>query len=382
MKSFILALAVLVGTIIGAGIFGLPYVVSKSGVLPSFFYFIVLGIAALLVQLIFGEIVLRTEGKLRIVGYAQKYFGRPGKILITVSTVIGLVGSLLAYGILAGDFLEIAFSSSGLANINLSSFTFTLIFLSGLSFFIFRGLKTIAPAEIFTNIVFFLIIFVIFFIGLPKLNFDNFFLINTDNLFLPYGVVMFSLIGWMAIPEINDMLKSHDEKRNLKKIIIIAASFCALLYLCFSLVVFGISGKNTSIETLQGLVPFLGTKIIFFGALAAVVTLIDSFLIIGLSLRNTLIYDLKLSKFSASSIVCGLPIILFLAGFQSFIGTIGFMGTILGAVDGIMIVLIYQKAKKDYSREPEYSLRIPGFLIYFLVLVFILGAVAQVLNYI
>ncbi len=110
-KNFVFALTILISTIIGAGIFGIPYVVSKSGVLPSFFYFLVLGGAALLVHLLFGEIVLRNEGKYRIIGYAQKYFGRKGKLLIAISTIVGLVGSLLAYGILAGGFLKIIFSS-------------------------------------------------------------------------------------------------------------------------------------------------------------------------------------------------------------------------------------------------------------------------------
>ncbi|MFH1401918.1 MAG: aromatic amino acid transport family protein [Parcubacteria group bacterium] len=380
-KNFVFALTILISTIIGAGIFGIPYVVSKSGVLPSFFYFLVLGGATLLVHLFFGEIVLRNEGKHRIIGYAQKYFGSRGKLLITISTIAGLLGTLLAYGILAGDFLKIIFSSV-LSSAGPSSFALTLAFFSILSFFIFRGMKTIAPIEIFTNVSFFLIILTVFVIGLPKIDFNNFFLMNGGkNFFLPYGVIMFSLIGWAAIPEIRDILKSREEKRSLKKIIVFSAAFCLLLYMFFSFAVFGISGKNTTADSLSGLVPFLGPKIIFFGALAAVLTLIDSFLLIGLSLRNTLIYDLKFSKILAPVITCGFPIILFLAGFQNFIGTIGFMGTILGTINGIMIVLMYRKAKKIYDREPEYSLKVPSFLIYVLVLVFILGAIAQGLYY-
>ena len=380
-KNFVFALTILVSTIIGAGIFGIPYVVSKSGALLSLFYFLVLGGAAVLVHLLFGEIVLRNEGKRRIVGYAQKYFGKPGKLLMTFSTMAGLAGSLLAYGILAGGFLKIVVSSFW-PSAGLSSFIFTIIFFCALSFFIFRGLKTIAPIEIFTNVSFFLIILAVFIIGLPKIDFSNFSLADGgQNLFFPYGVIMFSLVGWMAIPEIVDTLKNKEEKKWLKKIIILSTTFCLLLYLFFSFVVFGISGKNTTADSLLGLAPFLGQKIIFFGALAAILTLIDSFLLIGLSLKNTLVYDLKLSKGLASVITCFLPIILFLVGFQSFIGTIGFMGAVLGTIDGIMIVLMYKKAKKIYDREPEYSLKIPSFLIYLLILVFILGALSQVLYY-
>jgi amino acid permease len=381
-RNFVFASTILISTIIGAGIFGLPYVVSKSGILPSFFYFFILAGVAILVHLFLGEIALRVKGEKRIVGYAQKYFGTKGKWVMTISTVVGLTGALLAHGILAGDFLEIIFSSFTFGA-GLSSFLLTLIFFLVLSFFVFRGLKAIVPIEIFTNVSFFIIIFSIVFIGCPKIDFNNFFLMDGGrNLFLPYGVIMFSFIGLMAIPEIKSILKTDEERKGLKKMIIFSILACLLIYILFSLTVSGISGGKTTSDSLSGLIPALGQRVVFFGALAAILTLIDSFLLIGLALRNILVYDLKFSKILASVVTCGLPIILFLVGFQSFIGTVGFMGMILGTVDGIIIVLMYKKAKKIYDREPEYSLKIPSFLIYLLILIFILGALAQILYYI
>ena len=103
-KNFFLALSVLIGTIIGAGIFGIPYVIFKSGLIPGLFYFIILGGAVLLIHLFFGEIVLRTKEKYRLPGFALKYLGRPAEVLVTVSVVVGVIGALLAYLILAGDF--------------------------------------------------------------------------------------------------------------------------------------------------------------------------------------------------------------------------------------------------------------------------------------
>src|SRR3989304_6062909 len=184
-KNFIFALAILIGTTVGAGIFGLPYVISKSGVIPGFFYFFVLGAAALLLHLLFGEIVLRTKGQYRMIGYAQKYLGHKARILIIISTLVGLAGSLLAYGIIAGNFLNIIFSSVFSANSSFSPFVFTIIFFLTLSFFIFKGMKIIAPAEILTNIVFFLIIFAVLFFGASKVNLGNLQLTNSGNFFLP-----------------------------------------------------------------------------------------------------------------------------------------------------------------------------------------------------
>ena len=373
-KNFLFALSILIGTIVGAGVFGIPYVIAKSGIVPGFFYFFILGGAVLLIHLFFGEIVLRTKGKQRLIGYSQKYLGKWGKLLITIAVILGVSGALLAYLILAGDFLEILFSPYT----NLTSFYFSLIFGVVLSYFIFRGIKLIAPTELFTNLLFFLIIFIVFSLCLPKINFSNLSLFNLPDIFLPYGVILFSLIGWSAIPEIVEILKTAEEKKSLKKIIISGIVIVIVFYILFAAGIIGITGEKTSTDTLSGLIPFLGGKIIFFGVLAGLITLADSFLILGLYLRNTFIYDLKISKNLAFLIACGLPLILFLIGFRSFIGTIGFVGTILGAIEGIIIVLIFKKAKTMSDRQPEYSLKIPSILLYFLIAIFILGAVSQV----
>ena len=373
-KKFFLALAVLIGTIVGAGIFGIPYVISKSGVLPGVFYFIILGLAVLILHLVFGEIILRTEERYGLSGYAQKYLGKNGKLIVTISMIIGITGTLLAYIIIGGNFLKIIFSPFS----NLSSFRFGIIFWLVLIYFVFRGIKIVAPIEIFTNSAFFIIIFIVFSFLLPKLNFQNFDLINLKNFFLPYGVIMFSLTGFAAMPEMADILKTPGERKSFKKVIIVSSIASIVLYLFFSLAVFGVSGKMTSKEALSGLVPFLGQKIIILGALFGLITIADSFLIVCLYFRNSLIYDYHLSKITASSIASFLPLILFLK-FQDFILIIGFVGTILGTIEGIITLLIFIKAKKLGNRIPEYSLNLSGLLIYSLMILLALGAFFQLI---
>ncbi|PIZ87995.1 MAG: hypothetical protein COX91_02505 [Candidatus Nealsonbacteria bacterium CG_4_10_14_0_2_um_filter_39_15] len=373
-KNFLFALSVLLGTIVGAGIFGIPYVISKSGMIPGFFYFLILGGAVLLIHLFFGEIILRTKGEHRLVGLAQRYLGRWGKTLITISVLIGTTGALLAYLILAGDFLKILFSPS----FNLSAFHFTLFFWAILTYFIFRGIKLIAPAELLTNLLFFLVIFIIFGFCLPKFSPSNLVAFSLPNAFLPYGVILFSLVGWSAIPEIEGIFRGPGEKRKIKTVIIWATAIVITLYLAFALIVVGVAGNRTSFDTLSGLTPFLGSKIVFFGALAGLITIADSFLVLSLYLRNTFIYDFKFSKTLAFLAACSLPLLLFLAGFRSFIGTIGFVGTVVGVLEGAAIILIFKRAKALGDRAPEYSLKMPSILLYFLMLILILGAMSQV----
>lgn len=370
--KFFLALAVLLGTIVGAGIFGLPFVISKSGIIPGFFYFFVLGLAVMFLHLMFGETILRTGGKMRLSGYSQKYLGKNGKLMVTISTVIGITGSLLAYIILGGNFLKIIFSSV----INLSAFQFSLIFWAILVYFIFKGLRAIAPAAVFTNIAFFIIIFIVICFLLPEFSFNNLKLVNSGNIFLPYGIIMFSLTGFAAIPEIAGILKSREERKNFKKVIIVASLVSIILYLIFSLGVIGVSNGKTSEEAFSGLVPFLGKKIIILGALFGIITIADSFLIIGLYFRNTLVYDYRFPKILASFVSSFLPLLLFLK-FRSFTQVVGFAGTILGTIEGIIILLLFKKARKLGDRTPEYSMNIPNYLIYIMMAIFILGMFFQ-----
>ncbi|MEK7503487.1 MAG: aromatic amino acid transport family protein [Patescibacteria group bacterium] len=375
MIKLLKAVSIFVGTIIGAGIFGVPYIINKSGIVPGFFYFLILGGVVLLIHLFFGEVVLRTKETCRLPGLAQKYLGAWGKILVMISVVSGLIGTLLAYLILSADFLKILFSPvSGLSSVQLA-----MIFWVAMSCLIFWGIKLIASIELLTNIVFFLTSAVILFFIFPQFDFKNLTAFNFPNAFLPFGIILFSLAGWSAIPEIVDFLKVTRENKKIKKTIILSTAVVVPFYLIFTLVVLGAVGGDISQNTFSSLAPLLGHKIFFLAVLAALVNLTDSILILGLHLKNTFICDLRLSNRLATAIACGAPLLLFLIGFRNFIGTLGFVGTITGVIGGVAVILIFKKAKKMGNREPEYSLKIPSLLLYFLIAILILGAISQFL---
>src|SRR3989338_7501474 len=375
MLKLIKAVSVFVGTVIGAGIFGIPYIVNKSGMVPGFFYFLILGGVVLLIHLFFGEDFLRTKESCRLPGLAQKYLGSWGKILVMISVVSGLIGALLAYLILSGDFLKILFSPFS----DLSAIQLAAIFWVVMSYLIFRGIKLIASIELLTNLFFFPANAAILFFILPKLDLSNVKILEMSGIFLPFGVILFSLVGWSAIPEIADFFKTSPEKRKIKRTIILSTALVVPFYLVFVLAVLGAVGGNISQDTLSSLAPFLGPKIIFLAVLAALVTLADSILVLGLHLKNTFVYDLKLSKRLATAIACGVPFLLFLMGFRDFIGTIGFVGTVVGVIEGVAIILIFKRAKRLGNREPEYSFKAPSLLLYLLIAALILGAVSQFL---
>lgn len=374
-KKFLLSLSVLIGTIVGAGMFGIPYVVSKSGIIPGFFYLLFLGIIALLLHLFFGEIFLRTKDNLRLPGLADKYLNPKTKFIVAFSTIFGIIGTLLAYIIIGGDFLKIVLSPF----LSLPDVYFNLIFWMFLSYFIFRGLKTISIVELIMNCALFLSLFFILFIALPKVDLHNFSIFNGKNIFLPYGVILFSFIGWTAIPSLFEILKTSQERKKGKNIIILSSLVVFILYILFAIAIVGISGANTSTDALSGILPFIGDKIITIGAIFGMLAVATSFLIIGNYLKDVLSHDYKIPHWLSALIACLAPLAFFLIGFREFITVIGVVGTVVGAIEGILIVIIYKKAKKLGDKEPEYKLRIPAFFLHLLILIFILGAISQLI---
>ncbi|MEF8846866.1 MAG: aromatic amino acid transport family protein [Candidatus Paceibacterota bacterium] len=371
-KNFYYALAILIGTTVGGGIFGLPYVIAKAGLITSFFYFLVLGTAVLLVTLFFGEIILSTEEDHRLVGYAKKYLGKKGEIIITLSTVLGMVGALLAYVIIGGNFLKIVLPSIGL-----SATHFSFLFWLALSFFVYKGIKLVAPAELVMNICLGIILVLVFGFAMPHIDPQNFEVINWSNVFLPFGVILFALVGWTALPEISELFQSKKDHDNYKRVIILGMGIVILIYFLFSAAVVGVSGSETTQEAFQGLMPFLGSNIVRLGALLGVLAVAASFLVLSLYLKDTFKYDFNIAPWKAFLITSVPPIILFALGMRSFIEVLGITGTVIGALEGSAIVLIFKEIKKKRDQKPEYSLSVPNLLLYLLITVFLIGAIVQ-----
>ena len=102
----------LTGTIIGAGILGLPYVFVKSGFFIGLFWILFLGLLLLFVSLSMGEITLRTKSIHQLPGYARKYLGNFGGKIMFVAIIFGIYSALLAYLIGEGQSLSKLFTGS------------------------------------------------------------------------------------------------------------------------------------------------------------------------------------------------------------------------------------------------------------------------------
>ena len=339
--KFFKTLSIFAGTIIGVGIFGLPYVASKAGFSVVVVYFLFMAGVAIAIHLIYGKIALGTVALHRLPGYTKEYLGASWEKFAFLMIGLGLTGALLAYLIVGGKFLSLFFSPY----FGGSFLIYTLLFFSAGAFLIFRGIKSISAIELSLLVVFFVILIIFFAKAFLFINVDYFKNIDLKFLTLPYGVILFSLWGSALIPEAKEMLGG--DGKILRKVIISGILLATFTYLFFIFVVLGSSGPLTSKEAISGLAYSLGDNIIRLGFVFGIITCFTSFLTLGLTFKKVLWYDLGLSKNLSWFIACFFPLFLFLAGFREFIEIIGLTGAVAIGCEGIIIVFLYRKFLKQ-----------------------------------
>ncbi|MDP3799966.1 MAG: aromatic amino acid transport family protein [bacterium] len=374
LSNFTLAVSTLVGTIIGVGMFSLPYAAAISGIIPVIFYLVVLGILVTLLHLMYGEVVLRTSAKHRLAGYAEVYFGSSGKVIASVIFLINLYLALLVYLVVGGEFLRIIFSGF----LNFSAQTGSII-LAIIGFgIVFKGIKLAGVTDFFMTTAIILLIAIFGFYAFGLASTENLIKFSSvDSIFFPYGIVLFALAGGSAIPEIRSFFKSN--AKNYSKAIILGTVIPVLVYAVFTVAVVSISGVFTSREAIAGLSGFLGSGFIKYGAIVGFLAVITSFFTIGLNLKNSFQLDFKLPILISFILTVGIPMYLFFSGFSDFIKLISLAGGVMGGLEALLIIFLWLQARKKGTQIPEYSLSLKTGLVFILAAMFLLGIVYEVI---
>ncbi len=332
------AFSIISGTIIGAGLFALPYLTLKTDPWIMVLYFVVLGAVAVAVHYFFAEAALKTPNFIRLPGFVKHHLGKTGYKIALVSGTLSLMGGCLVYLILGGKFLFTSLSPV----FGLNETFYLLAYFTAGATLIFFGIKAIDKVQLIGLVLFFLAMATIFIKGRGDINFSGLtFESDPFYLLLPYGVVLFSLWGINLIPEAEEILgnKSH----LLKKIVPFAVLIPILFYAFFIFLILGLSGAQTSPDALSGLGNFLSSGAMFLVLMLAILTTFTSFIALGLTLKKTLWFDIGLNKHLSWAITCFVPISLYFIGLKDFVQIVGLVGGTMMVIDGILVSLIYRK---------------------------------------
>lgn len=372
MGKTIRAISVLIGTIIGAGIFGIPYVVMKSGFAIGLIHIFLIAILMVITMLYLGEIALRTKENHQLTGYAQKYLGGKGKIIMILSLAFGIYAATLAYLIGIGESFSFLFFET--SNYTLHFGILTWIALSIFSYF---GLKALEKGEFIgvITIIITIIAIVIFFAN--KIDISNLTQKSPQNIldyFLPFGVILFAFLGYTTIPELKRIFgkNQHEMKRSILSAILI----CTIIYILFPAIVIGFKGQDTpQIATIA-----LGKPFIFLGILA----MLTSYLALSIALIDMFDLDFNQSKFKSWFFTCSIPIFPFvitqLTNTANFIKVLGIGGVISGGLTAILILFMIDKAKYLGDRLPEYSIPTSKIITWILIIIFLSGTIFEIVN--
>lgn len=328
----------------------------------------------ILINLYLGEITLRTKETHQLPGYSSKYLGRWGRKAMSIAIVFGIYSALVAYIIGEGQ---------SLSKLLFENFEYSLFF--GIAFWVLMtsflsksGVRRLKNFEFWGVISVIFIIFIVSFLLLPDVQMKNITSLDSFgifNIFLPFGVVLFALLGFDSVPEMR--LEIGDERKMLKGAILLGVLIPVVLYILFSFVFVGVLGRGAAeVATLS----FSGSfgKFLF---LLGIFTMSTSFFVLSFALRDYFIFDLKKRKISFFYVSI-VPLIAYLLisffGLAGFVKILGIGGAISGGVAGILILVMNIVSKKKGDRKPEYSIPINWWVIGFLSLIFLFGIIREV----
>lgn len=369
-RQFFLSIATLIGTIIGVGVFGIPYAFSRVGVTVALLYVVILGGVQLLQHLFYAESAIACPEPLRLAGLTEKYLGKRARRAAAVSTILGYWGAILAYVIVGGSFLHVLLSPFLGGSVFAYQVGWGLVAV-GLTFF---GLDVVSRISFFTTSGLIVAMLAVCAIGIPNVRLENFVMFTGHDLFLPYGVVLFSLGGLPAILEMEDILKGKHERYRLA--VVIGTLVAIALTTTFGFVVWGVTGGATTNDAVTGLKLVLGPGIAMVGAVFGLCSVTSAFFSVSMNLQNTFRYDFKLRRAAAWLLAGGVPFAVFLMGAKDFVSIVSFTGAVFGGITAALVALLYV-AVTDKGLVKERSLGIPVWLAYVVIVMLSAGALIE-----
>jgi len=372
-RDVILPSGLLSGTIIGAGVFALPFIFKKSGFITGFLYLVIFAGIFSIIYLMHADTIIKTPGLHNYVGYARLYLGKEGFYLALLSAVIAMLLSLVVYLVLSISFLNLIFGGGGVV------YKILVFWIIG-SLCVFLKVKAVALSETLITGAMVLIIGLVFILGLGGISENTFVNVNVISpafIFLPFGPVLFSLAGRSAIPSLVEYFKKTGQKfEKIKTPIIIGTLLPTLVYTLFVVGVFGLSNQVSS-DAVTGMKEIVSPPLMAIIGILGLLAIISSYIMIGQNVRDIFEEDLKVKTWWANGIVILLPLVLYIIGFQNFLQIIALTGGIFLALDSILVVLIWWRSRRRYGSA--LLKKLSPTLGYVLIIAFLIGAISEVI---
>ena len=340
-KQYILP-TVLVGSLtVGAGMFALPYVFSKSGFFVGSAYLILFTLIFIKINKAYAEIISKHSSRYRFASYAKEHLGEWGFWLSVIAVIFGLLLTLTIYVVLSSSFWNLV--SPGSQDIP------NYIFWGISSLAVTLSLKKLLNLDTILSIAMIAIILFIFILGIkngiPTIIPDY----TVSGLFFPYGAILFALYGRAAIAPLEDYYKSaRIDWKKASAPIALGTIIPAILFLLFAVGIIGLSPSGVTPDAVSGILnsPLLPLPLL---GILGLLTIWTSYIVIGTEIRDILADDLKLHNNLALLTVSAVPILLYVINIGDFIVLVSIAGAIFLAIECALVILMHGKLKGRLS---------------------------------
>lgn len=373
------AMAILIGTIIGGGVFVLPYVNIKSGMLITNGWLAFLCVIMCLLHLVFGEIIAKTNKEMRLPGYAGHYLGKPVKKFFNFVSIFSNAFSLLIYIVLANKFLHILMGD----NFNyIKPYTFLLVWLV-LNMFLFIKLSIASKLNFTLTILLVGLMVILAGMCFGQVNLNNVqynYQMITNFWYVSYGVIFFAVDGLVAMPMMFTFLKNKKaSKKTYKWSVILSYMSVFIIFFIFMNSVSLLSGGGTSVDTFTGLIPFLGRNILITGALIGLLAVVTSYIVFINYYKDMLICDVNCNKWLSYVISMFLPLLFLLLDINKVDDLMSLTGGVIGGMVAVMVLLMYLKVRDKKQTTAPYNLNLPNWVVIMVGGICFLGAMSQII---
>ncbi len=346
----------LFGSIVGVGVFGLPYAFAQAGYGIGLIELLAVGFFTLVALLLYADLVLVRKGHGRYLSVVGHDLGPLGRTLAAIAFFGSQFGTLLAYLIAGGSFAHAVFSPM----LGGGAAVYVLAFWAVCSLLIFGGSSFVVKVQGFLLPMLIVLLGVLAVVLVPHVEVSNVLVLSPNRFTLPFGIALFAFGGIASIPEIRDLLGGN--RKHIVTAIIVGVLFISLFYAVFTFLVVGASGANTTPQALDGLSAIAGPAVSVLGNLLGLFIVTGAFLTVGSTLMATFLFDVKLRTISAWAAAVILPFLLFLLGATSLVTVIGVTGGILAASIGIFLIIAYERARASHELSKN-ALTMPQWLV-------------------
>lgn len=340
IKTTIIPAALLAGTIIGAGIFALPYVSTKAGIVVASAAAVLFTALMVSIHTMYADVVADIGHQHRFAGVAKKYMGKKGYTGAIAMTIVHMLFVLAIYILFAVDFFKIILPPEW-------SVYGAILFWMGGSIAAYMSVRAVSIVETIAVVGMMMIVGMVVIYGITSDAHASIPVMGNSivSLLVPFGVILFALNGRPAIPSVVAYGGEEGErKKRIRKAIIIGTISAALVYVLFVIGVIGASEKVTQ-DTISGLMVPAWAQVLL--GVLGILAVITSYIAVAQDVKKSLEYDVSLSSWIAGIVTVFIPVAIYMAHLGSLVQLLEVVGGIFVSLEGLMIIYMWNKHKKE-----------------------------------